>query len=94
MFIFNVINTVEYILSVLGETGIIGGTISHEYQFKTPLGEDQLVICSNCNFAGNVEACKSITCPKCTEEVKLELHSGIEVTCNFYIKYNRIMDIL
>lgn len=70
----------------MGQTGIIGGTISHEYQFKTSVGEDKLVVCPSCNFAANVETYKRDTCPECIEELKLELQSGIEVTCNFYMK--------
>lgn len=64
---------------VLGDSGVIGGTMSHEYQFKTNIGEDTLVHCQNCNFTANVETYKSQSCPKCNESVKLDVQSGIEV---------------
>lgn len=68
----------------------MGGTFSHEFHFKSQIGEDTLLHCPVCNFWANIDTCESENCPECEQNVKLESHSGIEVigfTLN--ILYNR-----
>lgn len=65
--------------TVLGSAGNIGGKLTHEYQFKAQIGEDRLVLCSNCNFAANSEIYDAPNCPNCSENLKLDKQSGIEV---------------
>lgn len=40
---------------VRADTGVMGGLLSEEFQAVTPLGEDTLVLCENCDFASNIE---------------------------------------
>lgn len=40
---------------VKADTGVMGGLLSEEFQAVTPLGEDILVLCDNCDFASNIE---------------------------------------
>lgn len=70
---------VQIKLLVLGTAGNIGGTLSHEYQFKAQIGEDTVVSCFKCDFAANSELYTSLSCPNCGEDTKLNVQSGIEV---------------
>ena len=42
-------------LMVEADSGAIGGKDSHEFMVLTEDGEDQVIHCSNCNYAANVE---------------------------------------
>lgn len=37
------------------DSGSIGGTLSHEYHYLTPAGEDNVVTCPECKYTANVE---------------------------------------
>nr|CAI5855484.1 unnamed protein product [Callosobruchus analis] len=65
-------------VKVLGDTGNIGGTLSHEYQFKAPIGEDCILSCNSCSFSANLEVCNERKCPKCGEESNVSIQNGIE----------------
>lgn len=53
---------------VTADTGVMGGLLSEEFQAITDIGEDTLVLCENCDFASNIEVCKSITGKKEEQE--------------------------
>ncbi|VEN39508.1 unnamed protein product [Callosobruchus maculatus] len=80
----------EYV-KVLGDTGDIGGTLSHEYQFKAPIGEDCILSCNSCTFSANLEVCHERKCPKCGEENNVLVQNGIEVGHTFLLgdKYSK-----
>lgn len=61
-----------------GATGSIGGLLSHEFHYPADIGEDKLLICSTCEYQGNVEITGSEHCPKC-ESKKIDIKNGIEV---------------
>jgi prolyl-tRNA synthetase len=42
-------------ISVESDTGAMGGDIAHEFQVLTEVGEDRIVICSNCDYRANME---------------------------------------
>lgn len=42
-------------ISVKSDTGMMGGKIAHEFMAVTPDGEDELVICSHCDYRANEE---------------------------------------
>ncbi|MBQ8069063.1 MAG: proline--tRNA ligase [Solobacterium sp.] len=46
---------------VRADTGVMGGLLSEEFQAVTPLGEDILVLCDNCDFASNIEVSPAIS---------------------------------
>jgi len=48
------------VIAVLSDSGMMGGSISHEFMLLTDIGEDTLVICDNCDFKANLEAAESI----------------------------------
>ncbi len=40
-------------IAVSSDTGMMGGSLAHEYMFLTPIGEDTLLICDACGYAAN-----------------------------------------
>lgn len=85
---------VEYI-KVLGATGNMGGSISHEYHYLADVGEDQILICLNCGHSTNVELCKDTkSCNKCQSN-DLTLKNGIEVGHTFLLgeKYSKPLEV-
>jgi prolyl-tRNA synthetase len=50
---------------VQADTGVMGGLLSEEFQALSPIGEDVLVVCDQCDFAANLEvaACADTTKP-------------------------------
>lgn len=75
-------------VQVQADTGNMGGTRSHEFQFPSPVGEDILVQCSKCSYSSNVEICEDgdvTNCPSCSEPA-LQRSAGIEVGHTFLLE--------
>ena len=77
------------VVSVASDSGMMGGSISHEFMFLTPIGEDTLVICNECDYRANMEAAKCVL-EKQTNDVSEELtlvhtpgFQTIEDVCTF-----------
>ena len=75
--------------SVASDSGMMGGSISHEFMLLTDIGEDSIAICPECDYRANMEAAESIIEYKRTsesEELKLvstpNQHT-IEEVCTF-----------
>ncbi|KAM8709195.1 hypothetical protein ACLKA7_016067 [Drosophila subpalustris] len=82
-------------VKVEAATGMMGGSLSHEYHFISPVGEDTLLQCSACGYAGNVEVFGSdsetpSTCPSC-QGPQLSRVRGVEVAHTFLLgdKYSK-----
>lgn len=70
---------------VVGATGNIGGSMSHEYQLRADIGEDEIQVCKKCGFGANVET-KDAREKKCTATpCGLEKVSSIEVGHSFLL---------
>lgn len=74
---------------VQSDSGMMGGSISHEYMLLTAIGEDSIAICSDCGYSANMEAAESIienTRDEVSEELTKvatpEMHT-IEQVCEF-----------
>ncbi len=48
------------VVTVASDSGMMGGNISHEYMLLTPVGEDSIAICTECDYRANMEAAESI----------------------------------
>lgn len=48
------------VITVKSDSGMMGGSISHEYMLLTPVGEDSIAVCSDCDYRANMEAAQSI----------------------------------
>lgn len=51
---------VPQVVSVKSDSGMMGGQISHEFMLLTPIGEDSIVICNDCDYRANMEAAECI----------------------------------
>jgi len=51
---------VPEVISVQSDSGMMGGSISHEFMLLTPIGEDSIAICPECGYRANMEAAESI----------------------------------
>lgn len=48
------------VISVASDSGMMGGNISHEFMLLTPIGEDAIAICTECDYRANMEAAECI----------------------------------
>ncbi len=48
------------VVAVKSDSGMMGGSISHEYMLLTPIGEDSIAICDDCGYSANMEAAENI----------------------------------
>lgn len=48
------------VVTVASDSGMMGGSLSHEYMLLTPIGEDSIAICPDCGYRANMEAADSI----------------------------------
>ena len=48
------------VVAVTSDSGMMGGSVSHEFMLMTPIGEDSIVSCSNCDYRSNIEAAESV----------------------------------
>lgn len=84
--------------AVEADSGLIGGSYSHEFMVLADTGEDFIAACDHCSFASNVErpevkdARPGDPCPRC-HQGKLMLPKGIEVGHIFKLgsKYSESM---
>ncbi len=77
------------VVSVASDSGMMGGSISHEFMLLTDIGEDSIAICSDCDYRANMEAAENIIDYKRTvpsEKLKLTHtpnQQTIEEVCTF-----------
>lgn len=48
------------VITVKSDSGMMGGSVAHEYMLVTPIGEDSLAICDSCGYSANLEAAENI----------------------------------
>lgn len=48
------------VVAVKSDTGMMGGSIAHEYMLLTDVGEDTIVLCSECDYKANMEVAVSV----------------------------------
>lgn len=48
------------VISVASDSGMMGGNLSHEFMLLTPIGEDSIAICTECDYRANMEAAECI----------------------------------
>ena len=51
---------VPEVISVKSDSGMMGGKVAHEFMLCTPVGEDSLVVCSDCDYRANMETAECI----------------------------------
>jgi len=48
------------VVTVASDSGMMGGSISHEYMLLNEVGEDTIVLCDACDYRANMEAAENI----------------------------------
>ena len=48
------------VVAVKSDSGMMGGSVSHEYMLLTPIGEDSIAICDGCDYKANMEAAENL----------------------------------
>lgn len=77
------------VVTVASDSGMMGGSLSHEYMLLTPIGEDSIAICDECDYRSNMEAAECIVENEPDEDKPLEkvhtpnIHT-IEEICEFF----------
>lgn len=77
------------VISVASDSGMMGGSVSHEFMLLTPIGEDSIAICRHCGYRANMEAAESIIQNErdAVSEPLTEVHTPdihtIEEICDF-----------
>lgn len=51
---------VPEVVTVKSDSGMMGGSVSHEYMLLTAIGEDSIAICKECGYSANMEAAENI----------------------------------
>lgn len=51
---------VPEVVTVASDSGMMGGKVSHEYMLLTEVGEDSIVLCTECDYRANMEAAETI----------------------------------
>ena len=79
---------VPEVISVKSDSGMMGGSVAHEFMLLVDAGEDTVVICDDCDYRSNMEAAERIgTAPTTTkaEIVKVATPNAktIEDVCKF-----------
>ena len=58
------------VVAVASDSGMMGGSLSHEFMLLTPVGEDTLALCPHCGYRANLEAAPAIIPPAETGEAQ------------------------
>ena len=66
-------------IAVKSDSGMMGGSISHEFMLLSEIGEDTLAICPECGYSANMEAAECITENEPGEREELALISTPDV---------------
>lgn len=77
----------ENVVSVKSDSGMMGGSIAHEFMYLSDNGEDSIVMCDHCGYKSNMEVASAqlqpVTehCDAKLEEIYTENTSSIELLC-------------
>lgn len=80
---------IEEVITVASDSGMMGGSISHEYMLLTPVGEDSLAICNECGYSANLDTAENIIHNEAVgqlEELKIE-HTPNASTIESVVNY-------
>lgn len=77
---------------VQADSGAMGGSASAEFMVKSEVGEDEIVFCSGCDYAANIEKAVSVNHESCNEEMKelKEVHTPGVTTIDELSKFFNI----
>jgi len=59
------------VAAVKGDSGMMGGSLSHEFMFLPEIGEDKIMQCPHCDFIANLEATEMVVEKAIGEETEI-----------------------
>lgn len=79
---------VPQVVAVKSDSGMMGGSVSHEFMLLTDIGEDTIVLCPDCGYRSNMEAADCIVHNEAVQEeplaeVSTPHQKTIEEVCRF-----------
>ena len=99
---------VPEVIAVQSDSGMMGGSVSHEYMLLADAGEDSIVICEECGYRANMEAAdnkventgtvieplEKVYTPNCKtiEEVTSFLGASVETSCKAVMYQKNMTD--
>lgn len=75
---------------VQADTGAIGGSVSAEFMVKSEVGEDEIVFCSGCDYAANMEKAVAVVAEPSTEEMK-RIKRSTHSRCTHYRRIRKLL---
>lgn len=63
---------VPEVVAVKSDSGMMGGSIAHEFMLLTEIGEDSIVLCDSCGYRSNMEAAQCIVRNPAIEQAALQ----------------------
>jgi prolyl-tRNA synthetase len=63
------------VVSVMSDSGMMGGKTSHEFMMLTDIGEDTIILCDSCDYRSNMEVAECMVDTPSFSEEPLELVS-------------------
>ncbi len=60
------------VIAVSSDSGMMGGSLAHEYMYLSPIGEDTIVVCDSCGYTANRQVAKFSRGTHKAEELPLE----------------------
>lgn len=81
-------------LRVEASGGVFTKNPSHEFQVVADAGEDEIAVCTSCNFSQNAELARNTgnTCPRCSHAVEKKKSVEVGNIFRFYDLYARKMN--
>ena len=68
-------------IDVKSDSGMMGGSVAHEFMLITPDGEDSIVFCNDCDYRANMEVAVSvIDRPEAEDEPMREIYTAEDKT--------------
>lgn len=77
------------VISIQSDSGMMGGSVAHEFMLLCDAGEDSIVLCENCDYKANMEVAvsdieKNVTAEEPLEEIFTENITTIEDLSKFF----------
>lgn len=68
-------------IDIKSDSGMMGGSIAHEFMLLTEVGEDSIVLCNDCDYRANMEVAEGrINKAECEVEPLTEVFTGEDKT--------------
>lgn len=85
---FSAVPGAKNVIAVKSDSGMMGGSVSHEFMLLSEIGEDTLAICPECGYKANMEAAECIVKNEQAEDAPLtKIHTPDAKTIDDLAKF-------